>query len=122
MSRFFDWVISVLDAVSQFFGRLIFVRVDGEWVCWTESPNESISGASERWRLLGKFEWVAPSIDMFFLIITLGRNKFHCRDAFISDYIRARNYQTMAENADIALSDWSFGESGMTLEQIARNA
>lgn len=83
-----SWLISVGDALSQLLGRFIWVRVDGQWVSWTASPNESISGAAHRWRKAGHFAWAEKSID--FLISPIERN--HCEKAFRADFVRARLY------------------------------
>jgi len=82
-----DWAISVLDALSQFVGRFLFVRVQHKWVSWTLSPNESISGAAYRWYLQGEFGWVRKGIDGLFFF-----DKDHCRKAYDADYRNALRY------------------------------
>jgi len=84
-----DWLISVGDALSQLLGRLIWIRHQGRWRTWTDSPNESISGAADRWAEMGYYEWVAPSIDWLSYLWLDGRG--HCRRARDADLSRAIN-------------------------------
>ena len=97
MKLFLSWLISVGDALSQLVGRFLFVRVDGEWVSWTMSPNESISGAAHRWALDGEFTYVEPAIDALLLVLSLGYDKNHCRNSYQADLLRAVIYAAEAE-------------------------
>lgn len=97
MEAFWKHVVSFFDALSQLAGRCAFHRYKGVWQCWTQSANESISGAAERWFLLGHAQWVRRSIDRLALIVTLGRDKEHCRKAFLYDYYRSARYQVRAD-------------------------
>lgn len=85
----FDWFVSVFDAVSQFFGRLIFVRVDGKWTTYTRNANESISGASNWHADNGRWPWVEKLIDFVFWFISFGIWEKHCLEARINDRSRA---------------------------------
>ena len=87
------WLISLGDALSQAVGRLIWFRRRGEWVCWTLSPNESISGASYRWAEFGSYRWAMRLIDL--LLSPFESN--HCRKSFEADAKRAAEYIVIVE-------------------------
>lgn len=79
------WAVSVGDALSQLVGRFIFVRIDGRWTTWTQSANESISGAAYRHRMAGRFLWVAPAINWLFSWVETD----HCQSSYEADLSRA---------------------------------
>jgi len=85
-----DWLISAGDALSQLLGRMIPVRIDRRWQCWTASANESVSGAAFRHRIEDGIRWPERWIDRL-----LGRG--HCAAAFWADYRRAIEYADKAE-------------------------
>ena len=83
-------LISIGDAASQLAGRLIPVRVDGQWRAFTDDSNESVSGAASRWSRRGRFEWVEYTID----VVLSPRQRNHCREARIKDTQRAITFLT----------------------------
>lgn len=91
-----NWLITVGDALSQFAGRFIPVRVHGSWRAWTDSANESISGAAHRWGQAGRFRWAEKIIDLLISPIAGG----HCRKAWAKDIERAKAL-LMANNITI---------------------
>jgi len=96
VNAFFAHLVSIGDAASQLLGRLIPVKADGEWQCFTMSSNESVSGAAYRWE--ETHGWQARKvIDLIFKAVTFGRDSDHCLTAFIADYHRSGEYREMVE-------------------------
>lgn len=96
MHPFFTHLITIGDAASQVLGRLIPVKADGEWQCFTMSSNESISGAAYRWEKT--HGWKARKvIDLIAKALTFGKDSDHCLTAFLSDYHRSGEYREMVE-------------------------
>lgn len=80
--------IALGDALSQLIGQGIHVKYKGKWVRWSQSPNESTSGAAARWSRMGAFtrpkRWIDKVASLF--------EEDHCEKAFSADYYRALEY------------------------------
>lgn len=88
-----DGIIAFLDSLSQVLGQVIYVRHKGVWSRWSQSPNESVSGAAARWSRMGAFTYPERVID--FLFRPFGKD--HCERSFSADYYRALEYIRVAD-------------------------
>lgn len=88
-----EGIVAFLDSLSQVLGQIIYVRHKGKWSRWSQSPNESVSGAAARWSRMDAFTVPKKVIDFVFRPL----EKDHCEKAFSADYYRALEYIRTAD-------------------------
>ena len=94
------------DGLSQLFGNLCPVCINGVWQTWSDNPNESTSAAADRHEALNGIRWPRVAIDALFFGITwaytLGRKpqRNHCLTARRKDEERAEQTIKLGEKIE----------------------